>query len=221
MKVFKHQHWHVFLLVALLYLIYSISNSDASFQKGSLYGISTSAWFIMALLSAVMHQFYVLLCWRSELYYQSISTLFGKQGFTVFKAGFALLILSRPVSIFVLAVSNAHTISVHKIYIYVLTILFLIPSLYLFYSVRKYFGLDRAFGKDHFYPEEFKNGEMVRGGIFKYSTNAMYVFGFLILWIPGILFQSKAAIAAAIFHHLYIWLHYYFTELPDIKEIYG
>ena len=49
----------------------------------------------------------------------------------------------------------------------------------------------------------------------------MYKFVFLLLWIPGILFQSKAALIAALFQHIYIWIHYYFTELPDMKFIYG
>lgn len=61
---------------------------------------------------------------------------------------------------------------------------------------------------------------MVKRGIFKYSANAMYVFGFLILWVPGILLQSKAAVLLALFNHIYIWVHYYFTELPDMKMIY-
>ena len=32
---------------------------------------------------------------------------------------------------------------------------------------------------------------------------------------------SLAALAAAAFNHLYIWVHFYFTELPDIRFIYG
>jgi len=49
----------------------------------------------------------------------------------------------------------------------------------------------------------------------------MYIFGFFILWIPGLLLLSKAALLVALFNHIYIWVHYYFTELPDIKVIYG
>ena len=48
----------------------------------------------------------------------------------------------------------------------------------------------------------------------------MYKFVFLFLWVPGVLLQSKAALLAALFQHIYIWVHYYFTELPDIKIIY-
>ena len=50
---------------------------------------------------------------------------------------------------------------------------------------------------------------------------AMYTFGFLIIWVPGLVFYSKAALLAAGFNHIYIWVHYYTTELPDIRYIYG
>jgi len=35
------------------------------------------------------------------------------------------------------------------------------------------------------------------------------------------LLRSEAALVAALFNHLYIWVHFYFTELPDMKFIYG
>ena len=69
-------------------------------------------------------------------------------------------------------------------------------------------------------PEEVKKESFVNKGIFKYTSNGMYLFGFLILWIPGLLLQSKAALIIALFNHIYIWVHYYFTEQPDIKIIY-
>ena len=116
-----------------------------------------------------------------------------------------------------LALSNRSTLSVDPVLAYLIAGILLIPSVYLFYSVQKYFGMDRAFGIDHFHPEELKNTPFVRQGIFKYSSNAMYVFGFMILWIPGLLLMSKAAILVAVFNHIYIWVHYYFTELPDIR----
>ena len=103
---------------------------------------------------------------------------------------------------------------------YVLSWLLLIPAVYLFYSVKKYFGFDRAFGIDHFYPEEYKLKPFVDQGIFKYTRNGMYTFGFFLVWVPGFLLQSRAALLLALFSHLYIWVHYYFTELPDIKIIY-
>jgi hypothetical protein len=49
----------------------------------------------------------------------------------------------------------------------------------------------------------------------------MYKFGFLFIWIPGLLLLSKPAIIVALFQHIYIWVHFYFTELPDMKNIYS
>jgi hypothetical protein len=51
--------------------------------------------------------------------------------------------------------------------------------------------------------------------------NGMYVVGLMVLYLPGLLLLSKAAIVAALFNHVYIWVHYYCTERPDMLEIYG
>ena len=40
--------------------------------------------------------------------------------------------------------------------------------------------------------------------IFKYTSNGMYTFAFFLIWIPGVLLQSKAALLAALFHHIYM-----------------
>ncbi len=221
MKIFKYQLWHVLILAALTFFLYSFAKKDVNFLQGELYGISTLSWCILTFLAAVIHQIYVLIFWRAELHYQSLTKWFGERGFKLFKVGFAVLILSRPVTITCLAIANAQTISINTTFAYVLAALLFAPAVYLFYSLRTYFGIDRAFGIDHFYPEKFKNEKMVKKGIFKYTSNAMYVFGFFALWIPGILFQSKAAIFLALFSHIYIWVHYYTTELPDMKIIYG
>jgi len=149
-----------------------------------------------------------------------MSKKFGDKGFKIYKKGFAVLILSRPVLITLLAIANANTVYINPVFSYVLSFILFIPVVYLMYSVRKYFGFDRAFGIDHFHPEKYKNAPMIKAGIFKYTDNAMYIVGFFLLWIPGILFQSKAALLVVLFNHLYIWVHYYFTELPDIKVIY-
>ena len=38
---------------------------------------------------------------------------------------------------------------------------------------------------------------------------------------PGLYASSQAALLAAAFNHAYIWVHYFCTELPDMKRIYG
>lgn len=221
MKIWKYQFWPILILIILLLTLNFLCKTTAGFLEGSLWNISTKNWFIAAVLMPIIHQFYVLIFWRSELHYQSISKLFGKSGFKIYKIGFAILILSRPILITFLAIANANTFSINRIFSYGLSFILLVPAIYLFYSVGTYFGIDRAMGIDHFHPEKYKNIPFIKKGIFKYTNNGMYVFGFFILWIPGILLQSKAALLLASFNHIYIWVHYYFTELPDIKIIYN
>ena len=220
MKIFKHQQWHILILGGLLFTLCSYLETDTTVLNGDLWGISTLTWATFAILAPIIHQCYVLVCWRSELHYQGLSRLFGKNGFKFYKTGFSILAFSRPVLIVLLAISSSMTLSVNPTLSSVLSGLLLIPAVYLFYSVKKYFGFDRAFGIDHFYPEEYRLKPFVDQGIFKYTRNGMYTFGFFLVWVPGFLLQSKAALLLALFSHLYIWVHYYFTELPDIKMIY-
>ena len=102
---------------------------------------------------------------------------------------------------------------------YFICLILLIPGIYGQYSVFKYFGINRAFGIDHFKPEKYKNRTFVKKGIFKYTPNGMYKFVFLLLWIPGILFQSKAALIAALFQHIYIWILHTLIEELSQKRI--
>lgn len=220
-RLFKHQFWHFISLIILLIAINAVCKYDPSVLNGELFGLQTESWFLLAILSPIIHQIYVLLTWRAELYYRQLSTLFGDNGFKLFKIGFALFFISRLITIIFLAISNTDTFYINPEYSYLIAGIILMPSIYLFYSVRKYFGIDRAFGADHFYPQQYKNEPFVKKGIFRFTPNAMYVFGFFILYLPGILLQSKAALLVAVFNHVYIWVHYYFTERPDMEMIYG
>lgn len=220
MKLFKYQLWHLLSLLALLACICFFVKVDTTLLRGALWGVNTSVWLFLAVLSPIVHQVYVLLCWRLELFYNRISNVFGANGFKLYKLGFAILIISRLVTIVLLAISSAGNLEVNAVFAYSIAGFLFLPAAYLFYSVKKYFGMDRAFGIDHFQPEEMKNTSFVKKGIFKYTSNGMYVYGFLLLYIPGLLFLSKEALVVALFNHIYIWVHYYFTELPDIKVIY-
>ena len=220
-KTFNHQGWHLIALLLLVFLLHWYAQTHVGMTSGGLWGLSTTEWMLLTVIIPVLHQVYVMLCWRIELYQKGISKSFGKRGFTLYKIGFAILILLRPVTLILLAVSNQGTIRMASYLAYTIAVILLIPSLYLFYSVKTYFGINRAFGIDHFYPDEYKTMGFVRKGIFKFTSNGMYLFGFLILWVPGILLKSEAAIALAIFSHIYIWVHYYCTERPDMKSIYG
>ncbi|WP_082333706.1 methyltransferase [Mangrovimonas sp. TPBH4] len=219
--IFKRQFWHLAFLLSLLMVLSLLFSNLPELSEGQLWGISTKTWSLLAIAVPIVHQVYVLLCWRFELYFQSLSKWFGPKGFQLYKIGFAVLILLRPISLVLLAISNAHTLDLPRWLSLAASLILFIPAAYLFYSVKTYFGIDRAFGIDHFYPEQYKNTPIVSQGIFKYTSNGMYVFGFFLLWIPGFLWESKTALWLAFFNHLYIWVHYYTTEKPDMVKIYG
>jgi len=221
LKILNKQIWHVLSLFILLFSVNYILSSTNKIYEGTLWNINSKLWLYLTIISAIIHQTYVLICWRYELFYKGITKFFGDNGFKYYKVGFAILIISRPILIILLSISNSMTIDIGNTISYLASFFLIIPAIYGQYSVFKYFGINKAFGLDHFEPEKFKNEPFVKKGIFKFSSNAMYIFVFLFLWVPGIFFQSKAALLAALFQHIYIWIHYFFTELPDMKYIYG
>ena len=218
MTLFDKQIYHYIVLILLVFGVYALADGTALF--GQLWGVSTTAWLWFSVAVPVLHQIYVWFVWRSQLKYSLISRIFGGSGFKVYTIGFTVLFASRLIVILLLSLSNKDSIALNPAFSYALSIIFIVLSVYLFYSVRTYFGFNRAYGIDHF-DESYRHLPFVREGIFKYTSNAMYTFGFLVLWVPGLIFFSKAALLAACFNHLYIWVHYYTTELPDIRFIYG
>lgn len=217
--VFEGQWLHALSLVVLLGLCVWVSRLDAV-GAGALWGIGTGGWFWIAISLAVAHQVYVWFVWRTELHANLMTRWFGAPAFLLYASGFAVLGIARVAAIFVLAASNERTLEVDPNLGRVLAVVALVPALYLFYSVKRYFTFRRAFGIDHFDPA-VRSQPFERRGIFRFTANGMYVFGFLLAWVPGLWWGSLAALAAAAFNHLYIWVHYYATERPDMRRIYG
>lgn len=218
-RIFSHQLAHLLWLAGLLSGVWLASHLPG-FWDGLLFGWPTSIWVYASIGVAIGHQVFVWACWRAELHAQGLTRSLGRSAFNVYATTFSILILARPVLITGLAISNAGTLPLNQSIAVGLSVILGIPVIYLIYSVRRYFGFRRAFGIDHF-DSSFRGLPMVRQGIFKFSRNAMYVYGFLLLWIPGIYFRSIAAIIVALFSHIYIWVHYFVTEKPDMQTIYG
>ncbi|MEE2730663.1 MAG: methyltransferase [Pseudomonadota bacterium] len=214
------QLWHLAALVALLLMLVGYCSLRQDLLQGALLGVSTRTWFWIAIATPVLHQVYVWFVWRVELYTRAFTRRFGLQ--TAFKAyalGFSLLFVGRLITIILLASSSACSLSWPPLLAYGLAVLITPPVLFLFYSVKRYFTFERAYGIDHFDPHY--NEPYVKQGIFQYTDNGMYVFGLMVLYLPGLLWLSEAALLAAAFNHAYIWVHYYFTERPDMVVIYG
>ena len=219
-KIFKYQIWHLITLIAIIFAINLYLNNSSETLNGSLWGLTTKTWFWLAITIPVIHQIYVWGVWRLELYQGTFTKRYGLNlSFKIYAIGFSLLFASRLITIIILAYSSTGTLSINPMISYALAALITPVVLFLFYSVKKYFTIERAYGMDHF--DKHYNEPYVKKGIFKYTDNGMYVFGLMILYLPGLLLLSKAAILAALFNHVYIWVHYYFTERPDMLEIYG
>ncbi len=216
--MFEKQGWHIFLLVLLLIGVLALAQNDV--LTGQLWGIRTQVWLWIAVAVPVAHQVIVGVIWRGQLYHNWMKKAFGEKGFLVYKIIFTIFFVARPISLILLAVSNRNTLLLNPILAYGLAFVLLIPAAYSMYSVIHYFGIDRAYGIDHFEPETYRDKPFIKQGMYKYTDNVMYKFIFLILWVLALSFLSQAALLVAAFSHLYIWVHFYFTELPDIRYIY-
>jgi len=218
--IFRYQIWHLIsalLLVALAQ--HSIFHNPAG-MVGEYWGVTTQQWFWIAISVPLLHQLYVWLIWRLELYYSTFTSRFGlSKSFALYAVGFSLLFVGRLIAITILALSSSDSLTINPYYSYLLAAVITPVVIYLFYSVKRYFTFSRALGIDHFdknYDEPY-----VKGGIFRYSDNAMYLYGLMVLYLPGLLLLSKAALIVALFNHIYIWGHYFCTERPDMQVIYG
>ena len=216
---FEGQLLHIVALVVLLFFVRS-SFDIPGFEKGHFLGVSTSIWVVISISDAVIHQVYVWFCWRAELHGQLLSKWFGSNSFRKYSLLFAILIILRPISIFVLGWANRGTLAINYWAGFLVSLILLFRAVYCMYSVAHYFSFKRAVGIDHF-EKKFQSEPLVRQGIFRWTPNAMYVFGFFTLWIPAFLFQSIAALVVAGFSHIYIWVHFFATEKPDMLRIYG
>jgi len=207
-QIFCCQEWHFLFLTLLLLPFYF---AQTLFQN---------PWFGIALSIPILHQLYVWFIWRVELYTNYFTNKFGLQkAFHLYTIGFSILFSSRLLFIIILAYTDKNSLDIEVYFPYTLAIIITPFVVYLFYSVKKYFTIERAYGIDHF--DKNYNVAFVKKGIFKYTNNGMYVVGLSILYLPGLLFLSKSALIIALFNHAYIWVHYFFTEKPDMKVIYG
>jgi len=209
---------HLLLVAVLIPGAWAIAGD--SLGDGAFLNVSDEAWFIAAIAVPVIQQLAVALLWRAQLANGLLTRLFGDTGFVVWGILFFPLLIARPLLVLAVGLADIGSLPIPKSIGVGLGALLLIPALWTMHSVKKYFGFARALGGDHFF-ERYRTMPMVREGAFKYSSNAMYTFAFLALWSIAFLCRSRAALAAALFQHAYIWVHWYCTEQPDAVVLYG
>lgn len=173
--------------------------------------------FWTAVAIPVLHQFFVWFAWRRALQAQRPV---AEGVFRLYIAGFFLMFGGRFVSLAVLAWDDAGSLQLPAGVQLPLAVLLALPGLYAMYSVARWFGMVRAAGADHF-EERYRHLPLVRQGIFRFTSNGMYVFAFLLFWAIAVGFDSQAALIVTGFSHAYIWIHFFATEKPDMQYLYG
>lgn len=174
------------------------------------------AVFWIAVGFPVIHQIFVWIAWRLELRSTATSRSIGFRGYV---ALFFVLFGGRFVSLAALAAMDRGSLEIPLLPRALATAAFVALGVYAMYSVMRYFGLARAAGADHF-DSTYRDLPLVKKGIFRFTSNGMYVYAFLLFWAIAVGFDSSAALAIAAFSHLYIWVHFYATEKPDMNFLY-
>ena len=211
---FKHQIWHLGGTIILFYIGYQFA--DLKHNTNTFIGINALSWFMIAMSVPLIHQTYVWICWRSELCWKSISKTIGFKGYLIF---FFIMIVSR-FSAIVLCFLDYGSLYTPGWFAWSLAIPIFILGAYTMYSVKKYFGFLRAAGADHF-DSKYRNMPFEKRAIFRWTPNAMYVFGIGIPFGFAIATGSQSMFIIAIYSYISIWLHYFCTEKEDFKVIYG
>jgi len=211
---FKHQIWHIGGLIVLYYV--ALQMVDFETYSNVFIGISAKSWFLFAMMTPLLHQGYVWLCWRSELCWKTISKTIGFKGYVLIFFPIAILRFSSVGLCF----ADYGTWFTPGWIAWGISVPIFVLFVYTMYSVKKYFGLMRATGIDHF-DLSYKDKPFERRGIFKWTPNAMYVFTIPIFFGFAISTGSKAMFVFAVYTYIGVWLHYFCTEKEDFKVIYG
>ncbi|MDH3230129.1 MAG: hypothetical protein OEN55_10080 [Alphaproteobacteria bacterium] len=218
-RVFRYQGYHLLLYVAIGAALYA---AVVQFPDGDpqVWGLSAREMILLSWTFAALHQGWIVFFWRTELYYGKISAWFGPAGFAIFRIGFVAFASCRLLLLIPISMATAETASIPRVVSVALIAVTTPFILWGLYSVFVYFGATRAFGADHFDPA-YRKGSLEQRGIFKYIANSMYTVVLLLLYHPGLLWHSWPGLITAAAHHALVWTHYFCTEKPDMKAIYG
>jgi hypothetical protein len=216
---FLRQPLHLVLLLLLCGGLW-FAGLIPGFRISHSWSITAGAVVAVSVVIGVLHQLWVLFFWRLELRSSAISRYFGPSGFVIYCVGFVLLITTRLASIVCLAPLNSGTLAIPLGFRIVLVGVIAALNVWGLYSVVRYFGIRRAFGLDHFDASVRYKG-LVTGGAYRYMRNVMYLIVVPVFLVPGLLWGSVASLILGVFHYIYVWVHYYCTELPDMAVIYG
>ncbi len=214
---FERQWLHLLFLLLFVPPVYLMGSLHL--RGETFFYLSDQTWFMVALVVPVLHQVVVWLGFKLQLAYGLFTRVFKDKDLFIWGIVFLPLLLLRPLSLIALGFATRGTLFLERSFSLVLFFVMVLPALYTFYSVFRYFGVKRALGGDHF-QEKYQKMPLESRGVFKISGNAMYAYGFFLLWAIAFLLASQVALLVAVFQHLYIWIHYLTVEKPHMRRIY-
>jgi len=215
--LFRGQVMHAALLALLVVVARALA---APMGDGSWLGLGVDEWFWLNILVAAVHQTVVAVVFRVQLGWGLLTRVFGRFDLVAWGAVFMPFLIARPLVIGGLAAADAGSLALPRWLAVAVGAILLLPALCSMTSIVRYFGIPRALGGDHF-RLEYRAMPLVREGAFAWTPNAMYLIVFLGLWAVALLAGSRVALVGALFQHAYIWVHYVFTEKPDMDLMYG
>ena len=219
-NIFEKQDWHFVLLALLVVSANTIMDRFPLFFLGAFWGLSAETWLWIGIIAAILHQLYVMIIWRVQLETQWLTANLPRIGYIAYLVDYTMMLIARIGAIVLVALANRETLFIPAAARWTTALILAIPFAWLVHSIIKYYGFKRMAGAEHFELSSRDTG-WAGQGIFKYVPNAIYVFGPLAFYIPGFLLASPASLLLALFNHLYLWIHYFCTELPNLRRIYG
>lgn len=215
----ERQGYHLLAFVLLGLLQYAALRLLPT-GRGSVWGMTTTDWVAIAWIFAGLFQGWVAFFWRMELYGGRITARLGKTGFLIHEIGYGMLAVLRFLPVIPISIGTRGTLPVPPAVSIALIVVTTPPILWAIWSASRYFGFARAAGADHFIPA-YREGKLEKHGIYKYVPNAMYSVAVLAIYHAGLLWFSTLGLIVAAAHHAFVWVHYFCTEKPDMRAIYG
>jgi Phospholipid methyltransferase len=219
-KTLERQGWHSLAYVVIgAALLLAAWHLPGAHGRGR-YGVSAFEWVVFSWILAGLHQGSIAAAWRLELHHGLVSAYLGKRGgFLVHRIVYVLTGGLRLLAVIPISLTTAHTLAVPPWVSIPLLAISMPFTVWGLWCALAYFGLDRAAGVDHFDPARRQGFE--QRGLYNYIGNVMYTVVLLMLYHPGLVFQSALGLVVAAAHHAFVWVHYWCTEKPDLREIYG
>jgi hypothetical protein len=215
---FYRQFQHFLILVLLAVATWFFI--QPAFDGGMYLGVTDRTWAMLSIGLVVAHQVLGWLVFRGQICFSAFTRIFGKADLTVWGILFFPLLIARPLVLLAAGLADPGSLGGPRSLHVVIGGIILAPAFYTFWSVVRYFGFERALGGDHF-RMKYRHMPMVREGVFKYTSNAMYTFVLLSFWAIALFCGSRVALGLAAFQHAYIWVHMYTVEKPDLEVIHG